>query len=53
MLTDVNNVIISNRVKQILNLIANEFTAHENAKQLYISKHTVDSHRKKTLENLL
>ena len=43
---------ISNREKQILNLIAHEYTAHEIARQLYISKHTVDSHRKNLLEKL-
>lgn len=37
---------ISEREKQILHLIANELTTDEIAKQLYLSSHTVITHRK-------
>lgn len=43
---------LSEREKQVLHLIAHEFTAKEIASQLYISTHTVDSHRKNLLEKL-
>ena len=43
---------ISSREKEILRLIAFEFTAKEIAHKLYISPHTVDSHRKNLLEKL-
>jgi DNA-binding CsgD family transcriptional regulator len=34
------------REKQVLQLIVKEFTSEEIAKELSISKHTVESHRK-------
>ena len=44
--------IISNREKEILFLIAHELTAKEIASLLFISTHTVDSHRKNLMEKL-
>ena len=46
------NYLLTNREKQILSLIAFEHTSTEIASQLYISNHTVLSHRKKLLEKL-
>ena len=43
---------ISLREKQVLNLIAHEYTAKEIADRLLISFHTVLSHRKNLLEKL-
>ena len=37
---------ISNREREVLELTADEFTAKEIAHQLFISTHTVISHRK-------
>jgi len=37
---------LSNREKQVLRLIVQEYSSHEIAKQLEISKRTVDTHRK-------
>lgn len=44
--------IISNREKEILFLIAHELTAKEIASLLFISTHTVDTHRKNLMEKL-
>ena len=44
------DVCISRREKEILNLIASEFINHEIAEQLHISIHTVETHRKKLLQ---
>ncbi len=41
---------ISNRERQVLNLIAYEYTSKEIAQELNISAHTVDSHRKRLME---
>ena len=40
---------ISRREKEVLFLIAYEYTTLEIADRLYISKHTVDTHRKNLL----
>lgn len=40
---------LSNRELQVLNLIAHEHTSGEIAKKLFISNHTVRSHRKNLL----
>ena len=37
---------LSRREREILSLISHEFTAKEIANKLFISAHTVDSHRK-------
>jgi DNA-binding NarL/FixJ family response regulator len=42
--------ILTQREKQILNLILSEFTSEEIALELHISKKTVDNHRHKLLE---
>lgn len=38
--------ILSQREKEIIQLIAQEFTTEEIAEKLFISKHTIESHRK-------
>ncbi|WP_309642653.1 response regulator transcription factor [Flavobacterium sp.] len=38
--------ILSNREKEIIKLIAQEYTTEEIADKLFISKHTIESHRK-------
>jgi len=43
---------VSPREKEVLGLIAYELTAKEIASKLFISTHTVISHRKKLLEKL-
>lgn len=43
---------LSNRELQVLNLIAHEHTSGEIAKKLFISNHTVRSHRKNLLSKL-
>ncbi len=45
----INNATISNRELEILQLVANEHSTKEIAKELYISVHTVLSHRKNLL----
>lgn len=45
----INNVTISNRELEILQLVAYEHSTKEIAEQLYISVHTVLSHRKNLL----
>ena len=44
--------IISNREQEILGLIANEYRTYEIAKKLFISTHTVQTHRKNLLEKM-
>lgn len=44
--------ILTLREKEILNLIANEFTNPEIAEKLFISARTVDAHRRNLLEKL-
>jgi len=43
---------ISKREKQILRLVSYEYSTKEIAQQLYISAHTVMSHRKNLLEKM-
>ena len=43
---------ISTREKEVLHLIAYEYTAKEIASKLYISRHTVNDHRKNLLAKL-
>ena len=43
---------LSTRERQVLELIAFEYTAKQIAQKLFISQHTVDSHRKKLFEKL-
>jgi len=47
-----NATIISGREKEVLTLIAYEHNSKEIAKELYISEHTVISHRKSLLEKM-
>jgi DNA-binding NarL/FixJ family response regulator len=43
---DFNKSILSKREKEIIELIANEYTTEEIADRLIISKHTIETHRK-------
>ena len=43
---------LSNREYEILELIANEYSTNEIAEELFISPHTVISHRRKLLQKL-
>lgn len=43
---DFKKTILSNREKEIIRLIADEYTTDEIAEKLFISKHTIDAHRK-------
>ena len=47
-----NGNCITNREYEVLQLIAFESTSQEIAKELYISNHTVISHRKNLMEKL-
>lgn len=47
-----NLVRLTGRESEILQLIAYEYTAEEIAKELYLSAHTVNTHRKKLLQKL-
>lgn len=38
--------VITKREEEVLKLVAYEFTTQEIAKQLYLSKHTIDTHKK-------
>ncbi len=49
---DINSSKLTNREREILFLIANEFTSDMIACKLFISTHTVISHRKNLLEKL-
>jgi DNA-binding CsgD family transcriptional regulator len=44
--------LISKREKEVLNLIAHEYTTREIATKLYISHHTAESHRKSLISKL-
>lgn len=43
---------ISQREQEVLHLISDEYTTKEIAEELYISDHTVISHRKNLMEKL-
>ena len=43
---DFNKSILSKREKEIITLIAEEFTSEEMAQKLFVSKHTIEAHRK-------
>ena len=43
---------ISKREKEVLQLIAHEYTTKEIAQTLFISKHTADTHRKNIMSKL-
>ena len=43
---DFKKTILSNREKEIIQLIAKEYTTEEIAEKLTISKHTIEAHRK-------
>lgn len=43
---------ISNREKEVLHLIASEYTTKEIAKALYLSPHTIITHRKNLLQKM-
>ncbi len=47
-----NSMQLTEREKEILNLIANEFVTKEIANDLFISKHTVETHRKHLLSKI-
>ena len=44
--------IITNREKEVLHLIAHEYSTNEIANHLYISAYTVHSHRKNLLHKM-
>lgn len=46
------NLILSNREIEVLHLIAYECNTKEIAGQLYLSKYTVDSHRKNLMHKM-
>lgn len=48
----INWNILSKREKEIVKLLYNNRTSNQIAKQLFISKHTVDTHRRKILKKL-
>ena len=43
---------ITNREKQVLHLIAYEYSSKEIAQQLYVSTETINSHRKNMMDKL-
>ena len=47
-----DKIILSNREKEILNLIANGKTSKEISETLFIAKTTVDTHRKNMIRKL-
>ncbi|QNM86292.1 response regulator transcription factor [Polaribacter pectinis] len=47
-----NKIVLSNREKEILNLIANGKTSKEISENLFIAKTTVDTHRKNMIRKL-
>lgn len=47
-----NKIVLSNREKEILNLIASGKTSKEIAENLFIAKTTVDTHRKNMMKKL-
>ncbi|MCX8522752.1 response regulator transcription factor [Chryseobacterium formosus] len=49
---DFNKSIVSKREKEIINFISKGFTTDEISEKLYISKHTVETHRKNIFNKL-
>jgi DNA-binding NarL/FixJ family response regulator len=49
---EVGNVELTDREKDVLKWIAQELTTHEIAEKLFISHHTVESHRKNLISKL-
>ncbi|GAA5090947.1 response regulator transcription factor [Chryseobacterium ginsengisoli] len=49
---DFDKNIVSKREKEIINLISKGFTSDEIADKLYISKHTIETHRKNIFNKL-
>jgi DNA-binding NarL/FixJ family response regulator len=49
---DFNKNIVSKREKEIINFISKGFTTDEISEKLYISKHTVETHRKNIFNKL-
>ena len=47
-----SDIQLTDREKEVLKLIAGEFTSTEIAEKLFISKHTVESHRKNLISKL-
>jgi DNA-binding CsgD family transcriptional regulator len=47
-----NIIKLSQREHQVLFLIANEMNSHEIAKELFLSHHTIISHRRRIFEKL-
>lgn len=47
-----DDIKLTDREKEVLKLIAGEFTTGEIAEKLFISKHTVESHRKNLISKL-
>ncbi|MEL6122833.1 MAG: helix-turn-helix transcriptional regulator [Bacteroidota bacterium] len=47
-----NHLVVSEREREVLRLIAYEYTSKEIASMLYISPHTTISHRKNLMEKL-
>ncbi|MGS0526672.1 response regulator transcription factor [Zobellia nedashkovskayae] len=43
---------LTDREKQVLKLIANEYTTQEIADELFLSKHTIESYRKNLISKL-
>lgn len=50
--TTVSMPVLSTRELEVLRLVVEEFTAHEIAERLFVSKETIDTHRKNIREKL-
>lgn len=49
---NIDEIVLTRREKQVLVLIAKEFTTQEIADQLFLSKHTIESYRKNLISKL-